>query len=109
MQHFDGKPALEQADEVLAGRRSTLYARVANMEAVAAAQRQQEAAERAAKNQQLSLRAAEAEAAAQALLDVSSPVTFMLSRAALLRCTVLQHGSTYQTDAGVHLAVHGHC
>ena len=59
---------------MLAGRRSLLYASVADMAAAAAAQRKQEAAEQAAKNQQLSLRAAEAEAAAQALLKVSTIV-----------------------------------
>jgi hypothetical protein len=78
VQPLDRKPALEQVDEVLAGRRSTLYASVADMEAVAAAQRKQEAAEQAAKNQQLSLRAAEAEAAAQALLEVSTLAIFSL-------------------------------
>lgn len=55
------KPALEQVDEVLAGTRCMLYASVADMEAVVAARRKQEAAEHA-----------KAEAAAQALLEVSS-------------------------------------
>ena len=52
--------ALEQVDEVLAGTRSMLYASVADVAAVEAAQRKQEAAEHA-----------KAEAAAQALLEVS--------------------------------------
>ena len=47
-------------DEVLAGKRSLLYASVADMAAVEAAQRKQEAAEEA-----------QAEAAAQELLEVS--------------------------------------
>ena len=91
---------------MLAGRRSMLYASVADMAAAAAAQRKQEAAEQAAKDQQLSLRAAEAEAAAQALLKVSSFVISRVSRANWCHMTLLHCAGWQQRSADSSTAVH---